>query len=207
MHDAGRAVLVGLAGLVALLVRGVLERDPAVAGLRKRAHHLGVELAGRHLLLVEPGLLGCDVGALEVVTEQVGEVWHLLGVEQAPLPVLLDALHEQVGDPVGDVEVVRAAGVVAGIVAQLEEVLDVGVPRLEVDARSTLAAPALVDRRDRRVERAQPRHDAIGQPVGALDEAALGAHPVPGHTDAAGELRQLGDVGVALVDALEAVLG
>ena len=131
---------------------------------------------------------------------------HALRIEQRPLPVLLDPLHEQVGDPVGDVEVVRAAGVVAGVVAQLEEVLDVGVPRLEVDARRTLAAAALVDRGDRRVERAQPRHDAVGQAVGAGDQAALGPHPVPGDADAAGELRQLGDVGVALVDALEAVL-
>ena len=207
VHDAGRAVVVGGAGLVALLVRGVLERDPAVAGLSERAHHLRVELAGRDLLLVEAGLFGGDVGALEVVTEQVGEVRDLLGIEQAPLPVLLDALHEQVGDPVGDVEVVRAAGVVAGVVAQLEEVLDVGVPRLEVHAGRALAAAALVDRSDRRVERAQPRHDAVRQAVGALDQAALGAHPVPGDADAAGELRQLGDVGVALVDAFEAVLG
>ncbi len=207
MHDAGCAVVVGLAGLVALLVRRVLERDPAVAGLGERAHHLRVELTGGHLLLVEPGFLGGDVGALEVVAEQVGEVRDLLGVEQAPLPVLLDAFHEQVGDPVGDVEVVRATSVVAGVVAQLQEVLDVGVPRLEVDTRCALATTALVDGGDRRVERAQPRHDAVGQAVGALDETALRTHPVPGDADAAGELRQLGDVGVALVDALEAVLG
>jgi hypothetical protein len=207
VHDARRAVVVGLAGLVALLVRRILERDPSVAGLGEGAHHLRVELTRRHLLLVQPGLLGGDVGALEVVTEQVGEVRNLLGVEQAPLPVLLDALHEQVGDPVGDVEVVGAPGVVAGVVAQLEEVLDVGVPRLEVDACRTLATATLVDRGDRGVERAQPRNDAIGEPVRALDEAALGAHPVPGDTDAAGELRQLGDVGVTLVDAFEAVLG
>ena len=110
----------------------------------------GVELAGRHLALEQLLALGLDVGPLELVAVEVGEVRDLLRVEQRPRPVLLDALHEQVGDPVGEVEVVRAAGLVAGVVAQLEELLDVGVPRLEVDARSALALAALVDRRDRR---------------------------------------------------------
>ncbi len=104
---------------------------------------------------------------LEVLAVQVGEMRDLLRVEQRPLPVLLDALHEEVGDPVGDVQVVRATGVVAGVVAQFEEVLDVGVPRLEVHARGTLASTTLVDRGDRRVERAQPRHDAVREAVGA----------------------------------------
>ena len=132
---------------------------------------------------------------------------HLLGVEQRPDPVLLDPLHEQVRDPVGKVEVVGAALVVAGVLAQVEEVLDVGVPGLEVDAGGALAAATLVDGGDRTVEGLEPRHDAVGKAVGALDERALGPDAVPRHADAAGELREAGDVGVALVDPLEAVLG
>ena len=69
------------------------------------------------------------------------------------------------------------------------------------------AAAALVDRGDRGVECLEPRHDAVRQPVGALDERSLCPNAVPGDADAAGELREAGDVGVALVDALEAVLG
>ena len=121
-------------------------------------------------------------------------------VEQRPHPVLLDALHEQVGDPVGEVEVVRAARLVAGVVAQVEEVLDVGVPGLEVDAGRAFALAALVDRGDRAVEGLQPRDDAVGQTVGAADERALRPHAVIGEADAAGELRELRDVGVAVVD-------
>ena len=90
---------------------------------------------------------------------------------------------------------------------QLEELLDVGVPGLEVDAGRALAAAALVDGGDRAVEGLEPRHDAVGQTVGALDERCPCADAVPGDADAAGELREPGDVGVALVDALEAVLG
>ena len=197
----------GFAGLVALGVGGVLEGHPAVAGLGEGAHHAAVELAGRDLALVEALLLGLDVGGLELVAVEVGEVWDLLGVEQRPDPVLFDPLHEQVGDPVGEVEVVGAALVVAGVLAQVEEVLDVGVPGLEVDAGCALAAATLVHRGHGAVEGLEPRHDAVRQAVGALDERALGPDPVPCHADAAGELREAGDVGVALVDALEAVLG
>ena len=100
-----------------------------------------------------------------------------------------------------------AAGVVAGVVAQLEEVLDVGVPGLEVDAGRALAPAALVDGGDRGIEGLEPRHDAVGQTVGARDEAVLRTDAVPGDADAARELRELGDVGVALVDAFEAVFG
>ena len=100
-----------------------------------------------------------------------------------------------------------AARVLAGVVAELEELLHVGVPRLEVDARGPLAAAALVDRRDRRVEGAQERHDAVGLPVGAADQRATRAHPAEGQPDAAGELRQLGHLRVARVDRVEVVAG
>ncbi len=49
-----------------------------------------------------------------------------------------------------------AAGFVAGVVAELEELFDVGVPGLEVDAARALALAALVDRGDRGIERLQP---------------------------------------------------
>ena len=100
-----------------------------------------------------------------------------------------------------------APGVVPGVVPQLQELLHVGVPGLQVDAGRPLAPPALVDGGHRGVEGLEPRHDAVGQPVGAPDQRPLGPHPVPGHADAARVLRELGDVGVALVDALQGVLG
>ena len=132
---------------------------------------------------------------------------HLLGIEQRPLPVVLDPAHELIGHPVRQVQVVGATGMVAGGVLQFQELLDVGVPRLEIHACSTLAPAALVHRRHRRVERLEPRHDAVRQAIGAADQRAARPHPVPAHPDAAGELRQLGDVGIAVVDAFERIGG
>ncbi len=197
----------GVPGLVAGAVGGVLEGHPAVAGLREGAHHPRVEVTRLHLPHEAAlGLRGA-VGLVERGSPQVGQLRGGVGVDERPDLVGLHPAHELVGHPVGEVEVVGAPRVLAGVVAQLEELLHVGVPRLEVDAGGALAAAALVDRGDRRVEGAQERHDAVGLPVGAPDQRATRAHPAEGQPDAAGELRQLGHLGVAGVDRVEVVAG
>ena len=210
VHDPVAGVALGGGtgtGLVTLFVAGILEGHPAVACLGQRLHHALVELTVRNLLLEAAVGLGLLVDGAELLAEGVDELGDPLGIEETPLPILFDPLHEEVGDPVGEVDVVGAAGMVAGVVAQLEELVDVGVPAFEVDAGGALAAAALVDGGDRGVEGLEPRDDAVAEAVGADDQAVLGADAVPGDTDTAGELREAGDVGVALVDALEGVLG
>jgi hypothetical protein len=73
---------------------------------------------------------------------------------------------------------VRAAAVVAGVLAQLQELLDVQVPGLQVGADRALALAALVDRHGRVVDHLQEGHHALRLAVGALDVAAQGAHRV-----------------------------
>jgi hypothetical protein len=140
--------------------------------------------------LSSPGglLLVADVGLLEglaVLVVQVGAVGRR---EQRPLAVLHDPLHEQVGNPVGGVHVVRAAAVVAGVLAQLEELLDVEVPGLQVGADRALALAALVDRHRGVVDDLQERHHALALAVGALDVRAQRAHRRPVVAQAAGVL-------------------
>jgi hypothetical protein len=50
----------------------------------------------------------------------------------APVGVVLDTLHEQVGDPQTQEEVSRANLFGARVLAQVQERKDVGVPRLNV---------------------------------------------------------------------------
>ena len=203
MHHA--PAVAAVAGLVALGVAGVLERHPAVAGLRQRAHHLAVQVAGLDLAHVAAGRLGLPVGRVERRPPQVGQRGHLVRVDQRPQLVGLDPAHELVRDPVGQVQVVGAPRLLAGVVLELEELLDVGVPRLQVDAGGALAAAALVHRRDRGVERPQERHDPVGGAVGAADQRAAGADPRPGDADAAGELAQPGHLRVPVVNRAQVV--
>ena len=99
----------------------------------------------------------------------------------------------------------RAPRLVAGVVAQLQEFLHVRMPRLQVHAGRALALAALVDRRHRRIQRLQPRHDAVGMAVGGPDQRAARTHAGEADADAAAELGQLGDVAVLLVDRLQRI--
>ena len=105
---------VGLMGAVA---------DAALAGGSQVIGVLPEILAGSEI--AHHGLT-----TLELLAELVVQVGHGGGREQGPLALFHHAAHEQVGDPVGRVHVVRAAAVVAGVLAQLQELLDVEVPAL-----------------------------------------------------------------------------
>ena len=122
------------------------------------------------------------------------------------MPSSSTRLHEEVGNPVGEVQVVGSARLIAGVVAHLEEGFDIGVPGLEVDAAGALALAALIDRGDRCVERAQPGDDAVREAVGGTDERALGTDAMEGEADAAGEFREQRDLLVGVVDRFERVV-
>ena len=197
----------GVRGLVAGAVRPVLEGHPAVAGLGQRPHHPRVELARLDRLRGQPALLRRRVGLLERLAEQIRQRRDDLGIEQAPVAVGLHPSHEQIGDPVGQVQVVGAARLVAGVVAQREELLDVRVPGLEVDAAGPLALAPLIDRRHRGVQRLQPGDDPVRLSVGPLDQRSARAHAVIREADAARELGEQRHVGVAVVDRLQVIGG
>ena len=136
-------VLVGVAQ-----VAGVLEGDPGVAGLEEHGEHLAPQvdrlelLADLHLAALGAGLVG-GIGGLEGLAGEVVQVRGLVGGEEGPVAVLGDPLHEQVRHPVGGVHVVGAAAVVAGVLAQVQELLDVDVPGLQVGADRALALAAV----------------------------------------------------------------
>ena len=130
---------------------------------------------------------------------------HLVGAEERPAAASLHALHEQIGNPVRRVHVVRAAAVVAGVLAQLEELEDVVVPGLQVGAAGALAFAALIDGDELVVVQLQERNDALRFAVGAGDVGAGAADRGPGTAEAARPLGEEGVFGDAAVhDALDA---
>ncbi len=193
-------------GLVAGAVALVLEGHPAVAGLGQGTHHPRVQLAcGDRALGLALGF-GLQIGLLEGFTEQIGELRHHARIEQRPFLVGLDTLHEQVRHPVGQVQVVRTARFVTGVVTQLEEILDVGVPGFQVHTGRALSLAALVHRRHGGIHGLQPRHDAVGMTVGRLDQRTTRTHAAVADADAAAELGKLRDVAVLGVDRLQRIL-
>jgi hypothetical protein len=196
--------------LRAAQVAGVLEGHPGVPGLEQHREHLAPQVDGldllEHLDLAARGLrLVLGVALREGLADEVVQVAGLAGREQRPVALLHHPLHEQVGDPVGGVHVVRAPAVVAGVLAQLDELLDVDVPGLEIGADRALAFSSLIDCDRRVVRHLQERDHTLALAVGALDVGAHAAHAGPVVAEAAGEFRQQGVVLDRLEDAVEVV--
>ncbi len=191
-------------------VAGILERDPGMPGLEQHGQHLAPEV-DRAQRLEHPHFTACGLGFIGLISPrkrrpvQIVQLGSLVGREQRPWPVGLDALHEQVRHPVGGVHVVGAAAVVTGILAQIEEFLDVDMPGLEIGADRALALAALVDRDGGVVGDFQERHHALALAIGALDVGAEPAHPGPVVAEPAGILRQQRVVLDRLEDAVEII--
>ena len=129
------------------------------------------------------------VERLELGAPRVVEPGALVRAEERPLAVRLDALHEEVGHPQRVEEVARARLLLAVVLAQVEEVEDVGVPRLDVHGERALPlAAALVDEARRVVEDAQHRHEPVRRAVGAGDVGARRADVRDREADAAARL-------------------
>ena len=203
MDDAGMA-------LRRAQIAGVLERDPGMPGLEQHGQHLAPEVSGADLLedadfaARRLGFIGrVALGELRAV--EVVQVGRLVRREQRPFAVGFDALHEQVRHPVRGVHVVGAAAVVAGVLAQVEEFLDVDMPGLEIRADRALALAALVDRDRGVVGDFQERHHALAFAIGALDVGAEAAHAGPVVAEPAGIFRQQRVVLDRLEDAVEII--
>ena len=191
-------------------VAGVLEGDPRMPGLEEHRQHLApqrqrrdlpeeLEFPARRLVLVP------RVRLFERLAGPVVQVGAVRRREQCPVGAFHHPLHEQVRNPVRGVHVVRAPTIVAGVLAQFQELLDVQVPGLQVTADRALAFAALIDRDGRVVDHLQEGHHALTLAVGALDVGAERAHRRPVVAKAARVLGQQGVLLDRLVDALEVV--
>jgi len=133
------------------VVDRVLPRQPRVAGGLQRDEDL-LELLARADLLehVELAALGhchiLGVALRELLAVQLVEVGDLERVEEVPVVVVLHALHELVADPHRGVGGAGAAVGVARVLAQVEELGEVHVPVLHVEAQGAELLAAAADR-------------------------------------------------------------
>mmetsp|Transcript_5519 Transcript_5519/g.9404 ORF Transcript_5519/g.9404 Transcript_5519/m.9404 type:complete len:237 (-) Transcript_5519:794-1504(-) len=177
LHDLGAEVGT-LDGAQVLLVRlavaGVLVDHVGRAGLDLGVddgvpEHLGLDgppsPAVSLVLLIEP---------LELLAPAVGESGALVGTHEGPIAVGLDSLHEQVGDPEGVEKVPRPLLLLAVVLPELEELLDILVPGFEVDGEGSLPlAASLIAVAGRVVEDSEHGDEAVGLAVGASDVTIL----------------------------------
>ena len=101
------------------------------------------------------------IDLFKVLAKFVVQVRRIAWREQGPAAFFHHAAHEEVGDPVGGVHVVRAAAVVASVLAQFQKLFDVQVPCFKIGAHSALALAALVNRDRGVIDNFQERHNAL----------------------------------------------
>ena len=199
--DGAEVLLVGLA------VARILEEHVRVTSLNLGLEDGEPELLGLDRLLALALRLVLFVQSLELLAPAIRETRGFVGAEEGPLAVSLDALHEQIVGPQAVEQVPGAGLLLAVVLAEVEPVEDVRVPRLEVDGECAFPlAAALVDVPRGVVKDAKHGDDAVGGSVGAADVGRGGADVVDGQTDAAGGLGDARALLEGIVDALDGIL-
>ena len=146
------------------------------------------------------------VHRLELCAVAVRQTGALVGAHQRPVLVGLHALHEQVGDPQCIKEVARTVLFGSRVQLHLQKLLDVRVPRLEVDGETAVALPALVDVARRVIVDLEHRDNTRRLSTGAVDLRVSRANVVDGQTHTTGPLGNLGAVAERLVYTLDRIL-
>lgn len=75
----------------------------------------------------------------------IRESGALVGAKKRPRAVIADAFHEEVGGPQRVKQISRPLILVAVVFLHLQEILNVRVPRLQIDREGAVAFPPLVD--------------------------------------------------------------
>ncbi|OMP11263.1 hypothetical protein CCACVL1_00593, partial [Corchorus capsularis] len=114
----------------------VLERDPRMSGLKQQTEHLAPKInSGQPFEVLQRTSIGQSfimlVARFELRTVQIMQVRNIVRREQRPVCTLVHALHKQVRNPVGRVHVMRTTPIIPGVLAKLQEFLDVEVPRFK----------------------------------------------------------------------------
>src|SRR5690606_20496578 len=109
----------------------------------------------------------------------VVQVRHIVVGEQGPVHILKYACHEQIGNPVGGVHVMGTATLIAGVLAQFQEFLDIQVPAFQIGTNRALALAALVHGNGRIVNHLQKGNHALGLAIGAFDVSTQSSYWCP----------------------------
>ena len=176
MHDTGVV-------LRAAQVGRVFEGDPRVAGFKDHRNHFAPQRAGfdltvgAQLAALSLGfvleVLGFECFAVEVV--QVGH--FVRGEERQPLFSATRFMNRS------GIQLACACrgsgGVRRRCFAQIQEVLDVGMPDFQIGAHRAFALATLIDRNGGVVGDLEEGHHALAGTVGAFDVSTGGAHARP----------------------------
>lgn len=193
--------------LVALAVAVILVEHEGVTSLGLSLEDGIPELLGLHGLTTLAGLLILLVQSLELLTVAVGKTGTLVGTHEGPVTVLLNTLHEEIGNPESEEQVASADLLFAVVLAQVKELKDICVPGLKVDGKGTRSLVAtLIDVSGSVVEDTKHGGDTVGGTVGTGDVGAGGTDSVHVQANTTGHLGDHGTGLESIINTLNTVL-
>ena len=102
MHHVARQ-----AGLIALQIAGVLEGHPAIA-ISARVRIMRAKRSRALIWAHRVPLLPPSHRRRALLAEEIGKMRNYLGIKEGPHSILLDALHKEIGNPVGEIQIISA---------------------------------------------------------------------------------------------------
>ena len=155
-------------------IANVFESDPWVASFKKHRQHLAphicsLQFASRlDFTSFSPSFVS-RINRLKLFAESIVQIGCVRRRKQSPAAFFHHPAHEQIGNPVSCVHVVGSAAVIARVLAQLQKLFYVQVPRFEVSTNSTFAFAALVNSHRSVVNDLQKRHYTLRLAIGTFD--------------------------------------
>ena len=192
-------------------VAGVLECDPGMSCLEEHPEHLLPKIDGRHFLgsnfALASQILVVEIALLKLASVGIVQVGNFVAAEERPVLTGLHALHEEIGNPVGRVEIMRAAAVVASVAAELQEILHIIVPGLKVGTARATSLTTLIHCHKLVVVELEKGDNALTLAVCAFDVTASPPHRCPRAPETSSPLREVGIFSdAALHDRLDRVV-
>ena len=198
--DGSEVLLVGL-GITRVLVQQIRP-----AGLNLGIYYHLPQFLSRDLPHGEVLALIVAIQLRERITPAVRQSRAGVGTEHGPIPILLHTLHKQVRDPQSIEQITSTLIVVARVQLQTQKLLNVSMPRLQIDRKRPIALSTLVHILGRVIEDLQHRRDARGLAIGALDLSIASPNVVNAQTNATRPLGDLRTLAQRIVDPLDTVI-
>ena len=165
------------------------------------------QLLRGHLLAILLLLLVGRIGGLKCLTPEFIQTRTLVRAHERPDTILLHTLHEKVRNPQTIEQVTRALVLITRIELQAQEVLNIRMPRFEVNRKRPVALASLIDILCCVVEDLEHRHNTRRLAIRSLDMTVTGTNVVNGQANTARPLGNLRTITECLVDALDGVVG
>lgn len=192
--------------LIGLAIGRILVQKLRTPCLDLRVQNHLPDLLSRNRLATAVLLLLLNVEILKLRTPHVRKTRCLIGRKERPHTIGLHTLHKKIGNPETLEEITRTLLFGTLIILHAKEVLNIRMPRLQLDRKRPRTLATLIDLASRIIEDAEHGNNSRGLAIRALNASVLATNVVNAETNATRPLGDLRTIPQRLVDALNAVI-